>query len=90
MNKKLQKIFQSYLLGRVQLIAINENIEAIIHKKNLTTMMAHLPLEHLISIKKIRNVGQAGLTALFQGKLLDAKRAYITANDIIKSSQLNH
>lgn len=53
------------------------------------TMMAHLPWENLIKIKKISNASQTGLAALFQNKLIEAKQAYTTANAKIKSSQLN-
>lgn len=89
MDKQINKTFQSYLVGRFKPLPQSENIDATLNKRKETIMMAHLPLEHLISIKQISNAGQAGLAALFQGKLLDAKQAYTTANKIIKSSQLN-
>ncbi len=88
-NEKLQQIFQSYLIGRIKPLVKQENTDVILNIQRQTMMMAHLPLEHLISIKQIINAGQAGLAALFQGKLVDAKQAYTTANKIIKSSQLN-
>ena len=92
MYMQINKIFQSYLLGRLKPLSKsqNKNINTILTKQMESTMMAHLPLKNLISIKKIDTASQAGLAALFQGKLLDAKQAYITANEIIKSSQLNY
>ncbi|MGB5631183.1 MAG: hypothetical protein WBM86_00210 [Waterburya sp.] len=89
MNEKLQQIFQSYLIGRVKPLVKNENTDVILDKQKKTIMMAHLPLEHLICIKQITNAGQAGLAASFQGNLLDAEQAYTTANETIKTSQLN-
>ena len=90
MNKYLHKLFQSYFYGRSKPLPKRENIDAIVAKQMQKTMVAHLPQEDLISISKINNVSQAGLAALFQGKLLEAKQAYITANNIIKSGQLTH
>ena len=88
-NEKLQQIFQSYLIGRVKPLVKNENIDVILDEQKKTIMMAHLPLEHLISIKQIMNAGKAGLAASFQDNVLDAEQAYITANETIKNSQLN-
>jgi hypothetical protein len=89
MNKKLQQTFQSYLLGQVKPISKYENIDAIVNKQEQATMMAHLSLKHLIKINKISNTSQAGLTALFQGNINNAKQAYIEANELIKYSQFN-
>lgn len=89
MDKELQQVFQSYLIGRVKPLSQNKNTDVILNKKKQTMMMAHLPLENLISIKQVMNAGQAGLAALFQGNIIDAEQAYITANKVIKTSQLN-
>lgn len=89
MNKELQQIFQSYLVGREKPLSQNKNIDIILNKQKQTMMMAHLPLKNLISIKQIMNAGQAGLAALFQGNIIDAEQAYVTANKVIKTSQLN-
>jgi|GEM_PF-2665225 len=89
MNEKLQHIFQSYLVGRVKPIAQQENTDIILNKQQQTIMMAHLPLEDLICIKQIMDAGKAGLSSLFQGNLSNAEQAYMTANQTIKTSQLN-
>lgn len=89
MNNKMQRIFQSYLIGQVKPIAENKNADAIINKQKQTIMMAHLPLEDLISIKQIMNASRAVLAASFKNNITDAKQAYITANEVIKNSKLN-
>ncbi len=90
MYKQINETFQSYLLGRFKTLPkISKNIDLTINKQREMTMMAHLPLENLINIKKISNASQAGLAASFQNKPNEAKQAYTTANAIIKSSQLN-
>ncbi len=43
MNKKLQEIFQSYLLGRFKTLPKSENIDITLNKQREMTMMAHLP-----------------------------------------------
>lgn len=90
MNKYLHKLFQSYYYGRSKPLPKSENIDAILDNQMQMTMIAHLPLKDIISIKKIFNATQAGLTASFQGQLLNAKQANITANEIIKSSQFTY
>lgn len=89
MNKKLQQIFQSYLLSQIQTSPKYKNIDDILNKQQQVTMIAHLPLKYLISIRQITNISQAGLAALFQNKPKDAEKAYLTVNKIIKSSQFN-
>ncbi|WP_019505171.1 hypothetical protein [Pleurocapsa sp. PCC 7319] len=89
MYKQINNIFQSYLLGRFKPLPKSENIDIALNKRKEVTLMAHLPLEDLICIKKISNASQAGLAALFKGKLIDAQQAYTAANKIIKSSQFN-
>ena len=89
MNKYLPELFQSYLYGSSKYLHKSKNVDAILNKQMAITMMAHLPLENITSIKKISNNSPAGLKTLFQGKLLDAKQAYTIANETIKSSQLN-
>jgi hypothetical protein len=86
---KMQKVFQRYLLGRTKNLPESKNIDDMLNKQQEITMMAHLPLKYIISIKRIMNAGQAGLAALFQGNTNSAKQAYITANNLIKYSQLN-
>ena len=88
-NEKLQQIFQSYLIGRVKPLVKHSNTDFILNKQKQTIMMAHLPLEHLICIKRIMDAGQAGLAASFQGNVLDAEQAYTTATEKISKSQLN-
>lgn len=89
MNNKLQQIFQSYLVGQIKPIAKNKNVDAIIDKQQQMIMMAHLPLEDLITIKQIMDADKAILAASFKNNIIDAKQAYITANEVIKISKLN-
>lgn len=90
MNQKLQQIFQSYLLGKVQSISKIENIDLVLEQQKKTTIMAHLPLEYLITIKQLRNINKLALAALFHDKIPEAKQAYATINKIIRYSTLNY
>lgn len=87
MNKYLHKLFQSYSYGCSKPLPKSKNIDAILEKPMQMTMIAHLPLEDIVSIKKIFNASQAVLSASIQGKWLEAQQANITANEIIQSSQ---
>ncbi|NEO82246.1 hypothetical protein [Moorena sp. SIO4G3] len=87
MNKYLDQLFQSYSYGRSKPLPKIDNIDDILDKRMQMTMIAHLPLEDIISIKKIFHASQAVLSASFQGKLLEAEQANLTANKIIKFSQ---
>jgi hypothetical protein len=89
MYKQINKILQSYLLGRFRTLLKRENVDITLNKKMEMTMIAHLTLDNLIKIKKISNTSQAGLTALFQNRLDEAKQAYITTSEKIQSSLLN-
>ena len=90
MNSYLFLLFQSYLLGFSKPLLKSKNVDATLNKRMKITMMAHLPLKNLISVKKINNVSQAGLAASFQSNLLDVEQVYATANTTIESSQLNN
>ncbi len=89
LDNELSKIHQGYLIGRIKPPIQHENTDVILNQQKQTMMMAHLPLNNLICIKQIMNAGQAGLAASFQGKILDAERAYKLAGKTIKNSQLN-
>ncbi|MGL5793459.1 MAG: hypothetical protein ACRC06_03480 [Waterburya sp.] len=89
MKNKLQQIFQSYLFARIQPLPKYENIDDILNRQQLATMMAHLPLKYLINIKQITNINKSVLSALFQNNLDYAKQAYTVADKIIKYNQFN-
>ena len=90
MNNNLKQVFNIYLSSQSQNIKINKEIDLISNKQKNSIMMAHLQLKYLIKIKKICNASQAGLKAVFQGKLIDAKKQYIYSNNAIQYTQLNN